>query len=228
MKKHLLGLALVCSLSLMGMEQFGAPARVQNVNPTLKAILKRKYIDRQPLTTAQQAYLRKTGTRAIAAGLAALGIGAAAAASYFGHKQATKPSGQRFEEALKKYNIVITDPELKNTAQILATSAQPLPSLIDPDNNNDKYERLVNEYPKIREVIAEVRGIYLDQISQKTKQQYLQNIESPNPSDKITLIIGDLARDYFSGNTVRAQQFIEKEKPGLLEKKGLRQGTMYK
>lgn len=74
MKKQLLGLALVCSLSLMGMEQFGAPGRVQNVNPTLKAILKRKYIDRQPLTSTQQAYLRKTGKRAIIAGLTALGI----------------------------------------------------------------------------------------------------------------------------------------------------------
>lgn len=100
--------------------------------------------------------------------------------------------------------------------------------MIDPDNNNDNYERLVQQYPKIREVIAEVRGISLDQVPQKTKKQYLQDIESSNPSDNITLIIGDLARDYFSGNTVRAQQFIEKEKPGLLHEKGLRQGTMYK
>lgn len=164
MKKQLLGLALVCSLSLMGMEQFGPPANVQNVNPTLKAILKRKYIDRQPLTNTQQAYLRKTGKRAIAAGLAALGIGAAAAAGYFGYKQATKPSGQRFEEALRKYNISISDTSLKNQAQILATSDQPLDTIIGMQNYYIPYRHLVLTFPKFRQVIAETRNIPIDQV----------------------------------------------------------------
>jgi len=158
MKKQLFRLALACSLSLMGMEQFGAPASVRNTKPSLMAILKRKYIDRQPLTKDQQEYLRKAKKPAIAAGLVALGIGATAAGilAYRGKKR---------------------------------TPQQVIPT--------------------------------------KTKEEYLKNITVAKGQGNVMFLLTDLANDYFNGNLVSAQQYVEEQSPGLMEKKGLRRANVF-
>jgi len=155
MKKQLLGLALVCSLSAMGMEQFGPPAHVQNVKPTLKEILIKKYIDRQPLTKEQQTYLNKTGKRAIAAGLAALGIGAAAILGTMGYKHFTRTWDQIARDTYKKYKVAQDDSDLLGIAVTLAI-AKHAEQLMKQPEYRDAFVRL-KSYPGFENAFNEIR-----------------------------------------------------------------------
>jgi hypothetical protein len=160
MKKQLLGLALVCSLSAMGMEQFGPPAHVQNVKPTLKEILIKKYIDRQPLTKAQQTYLNKTGKRAIAAGLAALGIGAAAIFGTMGYKYATtKPDPVAI---FQKYDLSYKGKELRNA--LLFAHANNLKTLF---SQQPAWKDVYNSFTldkQFKPALAEIRGVTVEEL----------------------------------------------------------------
>ena len=88
MKKQFLALSLICSISLMGMESFVPEIPTK---PTLKSVLVKKYVQKKPLTKQEQAYLSKTSKRAIAAGLAALGIAVVGSVGY----TYAKPSPRR-------------------------------------------------------------------------------------------------------------------------------------
>jgi len=68
------------SLSLMLAFGLAIISPALNASPTLKAILHKRFIERKPLTTQEQARLKTAGKRAVAAGLATLGIAGTAVA----------------------------------------------------------------------------------------------------------------------------------------------------
>lgn len=121
----------------------------------------KKYIDRQPLTKAQQTYLNKTGKRAIAAGLAALGIGAAAILGTMGYKHATRTP----EEIFTSYGITFEDDTDRKNALALANTID-LPRLLQSKNieYRDAYITLGNTYPQFKEALAKIRGVKVENL----------------------------------------------------------------
>ncbi|MFC1870758.1 hypothetical protein ACFLXW_00650 [Candidatus Dependentiae bacterium] len=107
------------SLSLMLAFGLAIISPALNASPTLKAILHKKFIERKPLTSQEQAHLKTAGKRAVAAGLATLGIAGTAVALHMATDKTPKvgewygPSASNYKATSNSglfYNITKVKP----------------------------------------------------------------------------------------------------------------------
>ncbi|HLE76549.1 MAG TPA: hypothetical protein VI521_02115 [Candidatus Babeliales bacterium] len=154
MKKQFLTLSLICSISLMGMESFVPEIPTK---PTLKSVLVKKYVQKKPLTKQEQAYLSKTSKRAIAAGLAALGIAVVGSVVY---KKYARPDA---EQVFKKFGMNLKDQELDKA--LIFANTKDLQNLfrLQPNQKNE-YDTFVTTYPKFKNALAEIRKVQISQL----------------------------------------------------------------
>ncbi|EKD48564.1 MAG: hypothetical protein ACD_64C00255G0001 [uncultured bacterium] len=117
----------------------------------------KKYVQKKPLTKQEQAYLSKTSKRAIAAGLAALGI---AVAGSIGYKKYARPDA---EQVFKKFGMNLKDQELDKA--LIFANTKDLQNLfrLQPNQKNE-YDTFVTTYPKFKNALAEIRKVQISQL----------------------------------------------------------------
>ena len=165
MKK--LSLFLMLSVGLATISPTLNAAQTQQVSPSLKSALYAKFILKQPLTPQQKAILNKASKRAIAAGLAALGIATAAAItsaisektipvlgnSYYIKTMLKSNDGQRTENApiLVKVNSVTRHGRFDFTVTYSIDQTSPMGSynqLVSTSANRSQWIKMRTEAMK--------------------------------------------------------------------------------